>query len=231
MIQKYYSGYYDFICACYPKYSFKRWEFKILDCPNGYWKNIYNTYYYIRERINYMFENEIINTYSDIFKLSSITLDEIFCGSFTNSLGKGYSTMIMEYLDFCKIKYEINKKYDGIVFDSLEEIDVYKVIKKCTNNVFKNTKIRFHNDKYNENYIPDFIINDNIILEYFGLYGYKEYDNNVFDYYNAKTERKIEYFSNLKDYKFIALFPKDIWNKNKLYAKLKNILEGGEIFE
>jgi hypothetical protein len=55
------------------------------------------------------------------------------------------------------------------------------------------------------------------------------HNNHIYIDYCNKTNRKIEYFSELNDYKFIAIFPSEIRSKNKLYNKLKILLKGGEI--
>lgn len=211
-IQKHYSGYYDFICACYPKYNLKVWEFKILDCPNGYWSNKYNMYYCIRENIRELFENKVISTYSDIFKIPS----QILCKYFHSSISVFYEGSIKQniinYLDFIKVEYSIDKYYEGMLFDSFEEIEVYKHIKKIFPSVVKNKSTRFYNEKYKEGYIPDFIFGD-VIIEYFGMYKLNS-DNKMYKEYSEKTQRKIKYFDSISKYKFIAIFPKDLYGNN-----------------
>ena len=101
-----------------------------------------------------------------------------------------------------------NNKFNGSL-DSLKENDI-------------GYDISIVNEKYDENYIPDFYIKNKkpIIIEYFGMYN-ETNRNKIFIDYNKKTERKIEFFNSLKDYVFIAIFPQDLKNnfeglKNKL---------------
>jgi hypothetical protein len=82
----------------------------------------------------------------------------------------------------------------------------------------KNHRYKMHSDKYNENYIPDFLIkyNDAIyIIEFFGLYKPFEKKQFVQDYI-LKTHKKIDFYYDYcnknNNYKFIDLYPKDIKN-------------------
>lgn len=225
-IQKHYEGYYDFICTCYSRHCFKRWEFKILDCPNNYWNNKYNMFYCIRECISNMFEQNIISNYSELFQIPHNILIEYFHSS-VNYFRNGLKYNIIDYLNFIKANYNINKLYNGILFDSIEEIYVYKQLKKYNESIIKNTKLRFRNEKYNENYIPDFIIENNIIVEYFGMYKPNN-KSKVYEHYVDKTLRKIEFFNNLKGFIFMPIFPNEIY-KNQIHSKLNMTLKGGDI--
>jgi hypothetical protein len=142
MIQKHYDGYYDFLCSCYPTYSFKSWEFKVLDCPNNYWSNKYNIFHCIRECINNMFEQNIISNYSELFQIPQDILVKYFHSS-VSYFGNGLKNNIIDYLNFIKADYNIDKLYDGILFDSVEEIYVYKQLKIYSNDTLKNTKLKY----------------------------------------------------------------------------------------
>ena len=211
-IRKYYGGYYDFICTCYPKYNFKVWEFKILDCPNGYWNNKNNMYHCIRENIKELFTNKTIDNYSDIFKIPT----QILCNHFHSSISifdeGSIKQNIINYLTYIKAEYSIDKYYDNTLFDSFEEIEVYKHIKKIYPNINKNKTIKFYNKKCDEGYVPDFIIGD-IVIEYFGMYKTNS-NNRIYKEYLKKTERKIKFFNDIIEYKFVAIFPEDLYNKN-----------------
>jgi hypothetical protein len=68
-------------------------------------------------------------------------------------------------------------------------------------------------------YIPDWIINDNIIVEYLGLY--KENKTNIekYDEYNLKTKKKLK-IANDSELIFVFLYESDL--KNNLHGlKLK----------
>ena len=223
-IQKHYIGYYDFICTCFPKYNFKIWEFKILDCPNNYWNDKYNMFYCIRECIESMFKQNIISNYSELFQIPQDILVNYFHSSVAY-FGNGLKNNIITYLDFIKADYKIDKLYDGILFDSIEEIYVYKQLKCVNKEIIKNTKMKFKNEKYNESYIPDFIIGDNIIVEYFGMYN-ENHNSKIYKRYTQKANRKIKFFESLKGFIFIPIYPNDIY-KNRIKNKLI-YLKGGE---
>lgn len=107
---------------------------------------------------------------------------------------------------------------DGVVLDSEEERHIHELlikqfndVKYYDNNVSSDNK--WHNDIENENYVADWLVNNKIIIEYFGWYNKFSYGKNkIFTDYIDKANRKIKYFSSLKEYKFVALFPIDIKN-------------------
>ena len=92
----------------------------------------------------------------------------------------------------------------------------------------------FNNIKYNENYRPDFVINNtkkDIIIEYFGLY-YPNSSSNIVKQYVLKTNRKIEYFNSLDNIYFISIFPNDLKDNFKgLNEKVQEFrAQGCELF-
>lgn len=222
LIKKYYNGYYDFICECFPNYGFKVWEFTILDCPNNYWSNKYNMFHCIRDSIKYMFDNNIINNYNDIFIIPNNKLISIFHSS-VKYFQDGLIGNIINYLKFCNINFTIDKFYDNQLFDSVEEIEVYKELKKVFPFIKKNKDIKFYNSNFSESYIPDFVI-DNVVIEYFGMYK-EDNSNSIFVEYRNKAKRKIDYFTSIKDVTFIGLYPKDLYNNN-IVKKILNRMEG-----
>src|SRR5690606_24867279 len=97
---------------------------------------------------------------------------------------------------------------DGQLCDSREELVIHDFLLRTFSNIMiRREHIRFHNNAHSETYIPDWIIEQNdkkFIVEYFGLYHSNRYKG-----YKNKADRKIEYYSMLKDYNFIAIFPED----------------------
>jgi predicted nuclease of restriction endonuclease-like RecB superfamily len=82
------------------------------------------------------------------------------------------------------------------------------------------------NNRYEEVYIPDWIIHQNnrkFIIEYFGLYNFKRYKT-----YKEKADRKIEFFQSLKDYEFIAIMPNDF--REHVFDKIASLLANKGIF-
>ena len=239
MVKTRFDGYYDFITCCYPKYSFKPWEFKILGVKDGFWDNKYNRLWCIREGIKNMKNESFIVYDSEITTLEYEVLSEKVNKTLIHVFGLN---CIYEYIDFFNIKCENKKVYNNITFDSYEERNVYKYIfENISNDIEKCSR---SNDKYylkdsvDNYYVPDFKIITNkksIIIEYFGMYSLKN-KHKIFSKYKEKTKRKIDYFNSLEDVYFIALFPKDLKNnfegvREKLTSFLmsKNIILGGGV--
>lgn len=159
-----------------------------------------------------------------------LTISEI-----AEALNRSYSS-VQHRMSKLKLTKAI-KKYKGFSFESSQELDVFKFIEKnFTPTIEKNT-VKYNSEKYNENYIPDFIIREifgkklkkPLIIEFFGLY--LEGDN--FKKYRERTYRKVDYFTNNEDIFFIALYPEDIKDKFKGISKklmsffyIKNLEKG-----
>lgn len=112
---------------------------------------------------------------------------------------------------------------DGQLCDSKEELAIHNFLVETlvSAKVIRESK-RFVNNRYEEVYIPDWVIyknNRKIILEYFGLYG-----SNRYKPYKEKADRKIEFFQSLKDYEFIAIMPDDFreYGFDKILSLLSN---------
>ena len=56
-----------------------------------------------------------------------------------------------------------------------------------------------------------------IIVEYFGLYG-----SDLYPGYTEKTKRKMAFYPSIKEYQFIAIFPKDF--KEDGFGRLVKLL-------
>lgn len=116
------------------------------------------------------------------------------------------------------------QKYDGEIFNSFEELDVYKFIKSCNVDIKRNKSNFYY--KYNRYYIPDFIINKDIIVEYYGLYTGKKSNSKIINNYNIKTHKKNAYYNSLKDYSFIAIYPEDLKNNfSGVFDKIKHLIK------
>ncbi|WP_226035605.1 hypothetical protein [Aquibacillus saliphilus] len=115
---------------------------------------------------------------------------------------------------------------DGYRMDSMDEVKIHEILVKsdCKIAYFENKQLikeKFVNEAYNEYYVPDWIINDNIIFEYFGWYNKKQYGKyKTTTKYMDKADRKMKYFHSLKDYRFMPLFPADLKNIDLLISKL-----------
>lgn len=241
IIKRIFNNYYDFITECFPHYRFKHWEFKLLNVSDGYWTNKYNCFNCIKYGLDKMINDNLIHEYQDILGVSHQIIEKYFSLTMMYYYG---NKIFLDYFDFNKMDYsKYNYKVaDGFIFDSKEEKDIYIQLKKLCSKVikcnFKEHKLL--NKKYNENYIPDFLINDKIITEYYGMYKDNP-PNNIFKDYKEKTIRKNEYYKS-NNFLFIDLYPEDIKNnfaglKRKFESffmqnfNIKLPLEGGEIIE
>jgi hypothetical protein len=233
-------GLFSFLANCFnlsPYQSFNflyphkwmPWEFQ--QVPSGYWNEGNNVRIAIDWFINKVIDDKLVSSVKDIAKLPvNKLLNEYRLGTLTvkfNDIGFLFSfaySNTFNHQDF------INKVYseDGERFDSRDEVLIHQFLKKEFKNVkyFYNNvleKNKWFNIKTNENYVPDWIINNNIIVEYFGWYNEKS-ENETFKGYREKTKRKIDYFSELPSYKFVAVYPSDLKNDLEgLKSKLSTI--------
>jgi hypothetical protein len=136
-----------------------------------------------------------------------------------------------------KLNIQYNRKdyysSDGITkLRSIEERDVFDFIRDNfkVDIILSNGK-KFKNKKYNESYIPDYIIhnvnniilNKKLIIEYYGLYKPDNNQSTFIQTYIEKTQRKNEYYKSNPEIYFIDLYPTDLKNnfkgvKDKLYS-------------
>ncbi|GEM_PF-4545653 len=211
----------------YPEYNIR--AFELNNVPLGYWKNINNAdeymKYYLEEflcvndidisDIKYFVPNML--TYKNIrelgFSMLGWCLTEYkYYNSFYDWINYLYPEWMLTSDDF-KEKYT----YDGVRVYSHEEADLYNYIKRDLKLNLKSTgtknNIKYHNDKYNENYIPDFILKfmdyKPIIIEYYG-FARMDSDGRLAKTYVAKAKRKNEYYENNKDIYFLAFYPQDL---------------------
>lgn len=218
------------IKECFPEYEFNDWEFQNVQL--GYWKNPDTR----NKALKTLVEDVLNIKHDQIPLLLSRKFLSIFYPKFHDALGVYYNYNLFQWInDVYPSKFKLEDFYqlvtiDGIRVDSREELIIHNyMIDNITNKKIEHTgnkrlaKYKFHNKSENEKYVPDWILNKNIIIEYFGWYN-ADNTNEIFINYTDKANRKIKYFSSLSNYKFIALFPEDL--KNNLQGvreKLNNI--------
>jgi hypothetical protein len=197
----------------YPN-RWNQWEF--YHVTNNYWDDPNNVRIALIWFVDQMKKDNIITNLED---LNNININKCLIKYKLATLNLKYDIPFMLTMIYGnKINYHNYKNrisdIDDTKLDSIEEKQIHDLIIKNIKNVNKPKKsndYKFVNKKHNEGYIPDWIINENLIVEYFGLY----VDKPVNDYqegYKNKTIRKIEYYNTLENYKFIPLFPKDLKN-------------------
>ncbi|WP_025912091.1 hypothetical protein [Priestia flexa] len=213
---------YDAFNYLYPN-TWNEWEFSYV--PMKFWDKGSNVSKAIRWAIEQGIKDGIIEDLNDLQSYPLRTLlDRYGLSSLFNKYDVYFiiSLLFPESFDNTKKRTKIN----GVSLDSKEEALIHSyIIKNFTNvNIPNKSENLFKNHKENESYVPDWIINKNIIVEYFGMYdssGTKMIKN-----YTNKAERKIEYFNSLEGYDFIAIFPNDLKSnmqgvKNKLEVFIK----------
>lgn len=236
---KSFKNIYEITKATFGKELFYQWELKYT--PSSFWKkkeNRHSALIQLIQALNLSDEDIPKCLYQGLLRKTKYNKFNTICtiyykGNFYYWLNEIYPNKF-NFEDFNI------KTYDEIIFSSREELLLYKYIKNNINNNIlyignkKYKKYFFNNIKYNENYRPDFVINNtkkDIIIEYFGLY-YPNSSSNIVKQYVLKTNRKIEYFNSLDNIYFISIFPNDLKDNFKgLNEKVKEFrLQGCELF-
>jgi hypothetical protein len=211
------------------KDKFHEWEFTF---PKGYFKNKSNVERVMHKVVKLLIEKEIINNVEEIpSKVNKYTLIKIGLASFLltvceNSIHKAFNFIFPNKWNESDF-YSNLRTSDGYIVDSYEELYIHEFLIKHIQNIKyydNNSKKEYkrYNEKYNEYYVADWLINGHIIVEYFGWCKEESYDNNtLIRNYIDKTRRKIEFYQSLPSDGFLAIYPEDITDsfqglKNKL---------------
>jgi hypothetical protein len=114
------------------------------------------------------------------------------------------------------------KGADGKFYDSREEALVANALFESGLKYHKNTKYFYYNES--EYFIPDFVVGDNVIVEYFGLIrkGCKS-SWSIVRVYKERWQRKLKYFVDRPEIKFVALYPEDL-ESSKVIDKIKEMI-------
>lgn len=220
---------YDAFNYLYPD-RWNYWEFRHV--PNNFWDNGRN----VSNAIKWVVDNYCKMTGREIEVLKEIPLRKLFHDNLAGLYVKYDIPFLISLIypdkfstDDFNVKY---KTEDGNTVDSKEEVILHNYFKQAFKNVVycvNNNKFKFYNEKYNEYYIPDWIIDGNIIVEYFGFCGSYESKCSYILSYLEKMKRKIEYFEGLGNYQFVCIIPSDftingfdeVYNK---FAHLKSVV-------
>jgi len=220
---------YIFWNTMFPSKWFE-WEFKIT--PKNYWNKKVNRINALKQLIENRLNLNIINIPKNI----SYSFLVEYYHKFSHKCDIFYHSNLFKWIDevypniFTPEDFNQIIASDGTKLDSNLELIIHELLIKTFKNVkyYDNNIInenKWHNELTNENYVADWLIDNNIIIEYFGWYNLNSYNKNkiITDYIN-KTHRKIKYFSSLKNYKFLSLFPEDLrYNLKGVKEKLKII--------
>jgi hypothetical protein len=132
---------------------------------------------------------------------------------------KKYYSNLFEWIEECypskfvKADFEINKYRDQ--YDSNDELVIDYILKDKQINAIYNSR-KYENPICINGMYPDWIApteNGCYIIEYFGLYVYRN-ENSMIDDYVKRTNEKLIKYKELenKGYKFIGLYPEDMKN-------------------
>lgn len=207
LLDRYNGSPIELLQTCFPG-EFHLFEYSRL--PNRYWQNKKNRI----EALRFYCEKNGIRQ-EDLPLLSRTYLKSNF-PRFVSVLDRHYESKMYLWIieafpehEFKPTDFNLLVGKDGQLCDSHEELLVHNILLK----IFKDGKIkcegiRFLNEKHNESYLPDWLVQYNgrrIIVEYFGLYGSERFPG-----YTEKVNRKIDFYNSLTEYEFITLFPKDL---------------------
>jgi len=214
---KFNSSPYVFWNTMFPLKWFE-WEFKMT--PKNYWINNINRINALKQLIENRLNLNIINipkniSYSflvEYYHKFSLICDQYYKSNIYKWINECYPNVFTPE-DFNQIIASDGTKLDSNLERIIHEllIKTFENVKYYDNNTIDKNK--WYNELENENYVADWLIENNIIIEYFGWYNLNLYNKyKIITDYIDKTHRKIQYFSSLKNYKFLPLFPEDLKN-------------------
>lgn len=210
---------------------YKEWEYA--QTKRNYWTSSENR----REALKYLIEeklkikkDEIPGKFTYGLLVKEYHKFSLICDSYYNSdLFKWIDEVYP--LEFTREQFTDLIANDGTIVDSRIERDIHNLLLKNNVNAMyiqnkQDVENSFINDDYGERYVPDWIIDDNIIVEYYGWFmkDYEKKGNDTTKIYNAKLRRKNEYYKLLDGYLLIDLYPSDIEKEYKgLLEKFKKL--------
>lgn len=106
---------------------------------------------------------------------------------------------------------------DGKRYDSKQEKQVANILHREQMAYRSSTEVPKFQYGDGSWFRPDFIVKQNIVVEYFGLYGGPYPD------YQCRIDKKIAHFQNNKKYKFVALYPSDL-RRGTILKKIKEVM-------
>lgn len=220
------------IIECFPEFNIFEWEF---NRTTGYWKTKNNRIKAFKQLVEEKLLLDINNIPQIVtncflknnYPKFSWILDEYYQSNIYNWVNEVYPNKFI-INDFSSLVTS-----DGFLVGSKEEMLLHEFMISNYNNDIKyvgnkrGNKYKWCNKKEKENYYVDWIVDCNIIIEYFGLYKPKRLEDHILEYV-AKTHRKIVFFTDYcinNHWSFIALFPEDLkYNLQGVKDKLNIIL-------
>jgi hypothetical protein len=213
---------YKLITLAFPELDIQ--EFQMVHATCNYWRDYKNFLKATKYYFDKILDNEAKNNLEYYFS-HKVMLDSFNC--LAKHYAKYYNDITWDNIlkdigiDY-KFKYNLNCLNEKM--SSQEEVSVFNFIYlnlniKDVKNIGTRRSKKFYNEKYDENYCPDFIITKlgdkkfkkPIIIEYYGLFTPRN-KNELIQKYVEKAYRKNEYYKSRDDIYFIDLYPDDLKN-------------------
>ncbi|PLR72323.1 hypothetical protein [Bacillus sp. UMB0728] len=223
------SSHYGFWNYLFPN-KWLEWEY--CHTPKHYWENPENRIKALKELIELKLNMSISNIPNE-FSYSLLVKQH---RKFAAICDIYYSSSLFQWINECypntftDSDFYQNIGIDGTKLDSKAEVKIHDIfIKNNLKVTYFENKIanigNFVNEDHKESYIPDWIINDSIIVEYYGWYNDKYYETHkLLKKYMDKARRKNNYYKGLPNYQFIDLYPSDLEDNLKgLIKKFKSL--------
>lgn len=214
-----FKTYKNAIIESFPEMEFHHWQF--YQIRSGFWEIEKNRIEILKELIEDFFNTTALEAVKYLnhshmkaqkLRKFSVICDKFYDGDFYNWFNLTYPNLLTRD----EFYHSMYKNDPSKQFDSMGEYRIFNFVKNelgieivyCG----RNGNYKLHNEKENENYIPDFIINGNIICEF---YGYYKPDSEIsrFIEYAEKTERKNTFYQKYceeNNLYFLELYNEDL---------------------
>ena len=223
----------DLLIIVYPDLDIFPWEFNMVS--KDYWASRENSDIALKQLIEKRLHLSIL----DIPKYISRTYFQFNYQKFMLPLLRFYEGNIFKWIDsiypnqFTCRDFGYIECLDGTIVKSLAEQIIHNHLTTKYNNVNY-----LNNQKENEGiygdtkYIPDWIIENNIVIEYLGLYKENKTDIDKYDKYNLKTKEKLQMGED-SELIFVFLYEQDLKNnlqglKEKIDESINKITKEGK---
>ncbi len=215
----------DLLMITYPELDIFPWEFNMVS--KDYWAIKENADQALKQLIELRLQLSI----ADIPKYISRTYFQFNYQKFMLPLYKFYDGNIFNWINsiypniFTCRDFGYIECLDGTIVKSLAEQMIHNYFISNSDNVkYINNKKGNEGSYGGTNYIPDWIVNDNIVVEYLGLF--KENKTNIekYDNYRLKTKAKLK-IANDSELTFVFIYESDLKNNLEgLKLKFKNFV-------
>lgn len=217
-------NYYNFnttkiLQLSFPEYYLPAWKFNRV--AKGYWGIKENRISALKELI----ENELNLSEKDIPKVITSLFIKFNYPKFSYPYKNYYNNWFLWVNEIYPNKFKPkdfieNIGKDGTKLASREEVLIHDLLLDNFQDIvyFENTNdnsVKLYDSECNQSYVPDWILDDKIIIEHFGLYA-PDRPTKFSQKYNLKTKNKIVFYAKYceenSQYFFIPLYTEDLKN-------------------